>query len=198
VAHHSGATFEAKERGYAAELAAFAQERSPVMDALVYADMTTGPACQRLTFEVRIAELLERYPPGHPVHRAISRARPTLAAAVERTARQHRLAPIFTQRIGPRSAAGHPRSSLPASLTWQRIGLWQSDRRPIQVADCRVRHGSDDALTSHVPPQCRQPARRRAEGPPGQSMWNGMPDQAARSPLHATCRDGLPACQQRD
>jgi HD superfamily phosphodiesterase len=34
VAHHSGATFEAEERGHAAELAAFEQEHSPVMDAL--------------------------------------------------------------------------------------------------------------------------------------------------------------------
>src|SRR6266496_2681076 len=40
------------------------------------------------TFEARIAEILERYPAGHPVHRAISRSRPALAAAVERTARQ--------------------------------------------------------------------------------------------------------------
>jgi hypothetical protein len=44
-------------------------------------------AGQRLTFEARIAEILERYPPDHPVHRAISRSRPTLAAAVDRTAR---------------------------------------------------------------------------------------------------------------
>jgi hypothetical protein len=44
VAHHSGATFEAEERGYAAELGAFEQEHSPVMDALIYSDMTTGPA----------------------------------------------------------------------------------------------------------------------------------------------------------
>jgi HD superfamily phosphodiesterase len=88
VAHHSGATFEAEERGYAAELGAFEREDGPLMDALSYADMTTGPAGQRLTFEARIAEILERYPPGHPVHRAISRSRPGLAAAVERTARQ--------------------------------------------------------------------------------------------------------------
>jgi HD domain len=88
VAHHSGATFEAEGRGYAAELAAFEQEHSPVMDALSYADMTTGPAGQRLTFEARIAEILKRYPPDHPVHRAISRSRPTLTAAVDRTARQ--------------------------------------------------------------------------------------------------------------
>ncbi len=88
VAHHSGATFEAEERGYAPELAAFDREDSPVMDALTYADMTTGPAGQRLAFEARITEILERYPPGDPVHRAISRSRPTLAAAVDRTARQ--------------------------------------------------------------------------------------------------------------
>ena len=88
VAHHSGASFEAEERGYAAELAAFEQEDSPVMDALIYADMTTGPAGQRLAFGARIAEILERYPPDHPVHRAISRSRPALAATVERTARQ--------------------------------------------------------------------------------------------------------------
>ncbi len=88
MAHHSGATFEAEERGYAAELGAFEREHGPVMDALSYADMTTGPAGQRLTFEARIAEILDRYPVGHPVHQAISRSRPTLAAAVERTARQ--------------------------------------------------------------------------------------------------------------
>jgi hypothetical protein len=88
VAHHSGATFEAEERGYTVELAAFEREDGPVMDALIYSDMTTGPAGQRLDFEARIAEILDRYPPGHPVHRAISRSRPTLAAAVDRTARQ--------------------------------------------------------------------------------------------------------------
>jgi hypothetical protein len=84
---HSGATFEAEERGHAGELAAFEREHGPVVDTLTYADMTTGPAGQRLTFEARITEILERYPPGHPVHPAISRSRPTLAAAVDRTAR---------------------------------------------------------------------------------------------------------------
>src|SRR6266699_3199172 len=33
VAHHSGATFEAEERGYAGELAAFKREDGPLMDA---------------------------------------------------------------------------------------------------------------------------------------------------------------------
>jgi hypothetical protein len=88
VAHHSGAWFEADERGLAAELDAFEQEHGPVTDALIYADMTTGPSGEPLDFEARIAEILGRYPPDDPVHRAISRSRPVLAAAVDRTARQ--------------------------------------------------------------------------------------------------------------
>jgi hypothetical protein len=50
VAHHSGARFEAEERGLVEELAAFPVEEGPVMDALTFADMTTGPAGQLLTW----------------------------------------------------------------------------------------------------------------------------------------------------
>jgi hypothetical protein len=85
VAHHSGARFEAEERGLVEELAAFPVEDGPVMDALTYADMTTGPAGQSMTLEERIGEIQQRYPPDDPVHRAIVRARPLLRAAVERT-----------------------------------------------------------------------------------------------------------------
>src|SRR6266540_3302545 len=88
VAHHSGAAFEAEERGLQGEFAAFDQEDGPVMDALIYADMTTGPTGSPVAFAERIAGILDRYPPEHPVHRAIRRSRPVLAAAVERTARQ--------------------------------------------------------------------------------------------------------------
>jgi hypothetical protein len=96
VAHHSGASFEAEERGLAAELAKFEPVEGPLMDALVYADMTTGPAGQRVTFDERTDEILTRYPADDPVHRAISRSRQTLGAAVERTRR----------RLG--ASAGHP------------------------------------------------------------------------------------------
>jgi hypothetical protein len=88
VAHHSGARFEAEERGLVDELAAFPVEDGPVMDALTYADMTTGPAGQLMTLEERIGEIQRRYPPDDPVHRAIVRARPLLQAAVERTRRR--------------------------------------------------------------------------------------------------------------
>jgi hypothetical protein len=90
VAHHSGARFEAEERGLEDELAAFPVEDGPVMDALTFADMTTGPAGQPMTLEERIGEIRRRYQPDDPVHRAITRARPLLQEAVDRT--QHRLA----------------------------------------------------------------------------------------------------------
>jgi HD domain len=90
VAYHSGARFEAEERGLVEELAAFPVEDGPVIDALTFADMTTGPAGQPMTLDERISEIRHRYPPNDPVHRAIVRARPQLQAAVERTqARLH-------------------------------------------------------------------------------------------------------------
>jgi hypothetical protein len=88
VAHHSAARYEAEERGMTDELAEFQPVDGPVMDALIYADMTTGPAGQPISFEERIADILRRYPPDDPVHRAIARARPRLRAAVERTRRR--------------------------------------------------------------------------------------------------------------
>jgi HD superfamily phosphodiesterase len=84
VAHHSGAVFEATERGLAAELAEYEREVGSVMDALTCADMTVGPEGQRITFEQRIAEILDRYPQDDPVHRAIKRARVELESAVRR------------------------------------------------------------------------------------------------------------------
>ena len=84
VAHHSGARFEAEERGLVDALAEFEPEDGPLLDALTYADMTTGPAGQRVELE-RIAEILERYPPDDPVHRAVSRSHPVLREAVDRT-----------------------------------------------------------------------------------------------------------------
>ena len=85
VAHHSGARFEAEERGLVEELAAFPVEDGPVMDALTFADMTTGPAGQAMTLAQRIEEVQRRYPSEDPVHRAIVRARPELQAAIDRT-----------------------------------------------------------------------------------------------------------------
>jgi hypothetical protein len=85
VAHHSGARFEAEERGLVEALAAFPASDGPVMDGLTFADMTTGPAGQPMTLERRIEEVQRRYRSDNPVHRAIVRARPELQAAIDRT-----------------------------------------------------------------------------------------------------------------
>ncbi|MGI5143117.1 HD domain-containing protein [Streptomyces sp. CA-106110] len=51
VAHHSGAVYEAEQRGLTAELAVYEREDSSVSDALTCADMTTGPAGQSFDFD---------------------------------------------------------------------------------------------------------------------------------------------------
>lgn len=83
VAHHTCALVEAEERGLAAVLAA----EFPVGDvdpftlaALTFCDMTTGPHGQRVDVDERIAEILDRYPADHVVHRSITRAAPRLRA----------------------------------------------------------------------------------------------------------------------
>jgi putative nucleotidyltransferase with HDIG domain len=85
VAHHSGARFEAAERGLAHQMQDFPYEAGPVADALATADLTTGPQGQPMTFETRMDEILQRYPTDSPVHRAMKRGRPELAAQVQRT-----------------------------------------------------------------------------------------------------------------
>lgn len=85
VAHHSGARFEAIERGLADELAKFPFEDSALLDALVTADLTTGPSGECFTYDERMDEILTRYPPDDPVHRTWVRARPILAESISRT-----------------------------------------------------------------------------------------------------------------
>lgn len=92
VAFHSGAVYEADERGFTAELSSFSEEHSPVADALVAADFTTGPCGQPMTVEERIAEILVRYEPGDPVHRAVTRSQGSLRRQVGRALRRARRA----------------------------------------------------------------------------------------------------------
>ncbi len=84
VAHHSGARFEAAERGLSAELAEYALTDDAVSDALAAADLTTGPDGQRVSYDERIDEVLRRYSPEDPVHRAWVSARLEVGRAVAR------------------------------------------------------------------------------------------------------------------
>lgn len=95
VAHHSGARFEAAERGLSTGLSEFPLPADSILDVLVTADLTTGPGGEALTYNERIAEILKRYPPDDPVHRTWVKAAPILKECVVRT--EERLA-----RVHPR------------------------------------------------------------------------------------------------
>lgn len=81
VAHHTGAAFEAHERGLDGELAHY---HFPVdIDELAIlnaADMCTSPDGALIDPQVRVNEILDRYPPDSPVYRAITRSGPLLIA----------------------------------------------------------------------------------------------------------------------
>ncbi|MEU3446808.1 HD domain-containing protein [Streptomyces thermolilacinus] len=85
VARQPGAVYEAEQRGLSAEPAVHERENSPVLDALIFADLTTGPAGQSLDFGAGADQILGRYEPGSEAHDAISEALPYLQAAVQRT-----------------------------------------------------------------------------------------------------------------
>jgi putative nucleotidyltransferase with HDIG domain len=61
VAHHSGARFVARALGLDQALDRYPYEKSPVSDALTYADQTTGPQGQPMSFDERMAEMLARH-----------------------------------------------------------------------------------------------------------------------------------------
>jgi putative nucleotidyltransferase with HDIG domain len=84
VAYHTGAVFEARERGLSDVLAGFAQPAPSLLDVLTCADMTTSPDGSPVSAEDRVSEILSRYGVDDPVHRAIERSAPTLLAAVSR------------------------------------------------------------------------------------------------------------------
>lgn len=88
VANHSCARFEANERGMLPELRPYELEVGPVADALIWADMTTGPTGLTVTVEDRLAEILRRYTDESPVHRAIEEASADIVAAVSRVQRR--------------------------------------------------------------------------------------------------------------
>jgi phosphoglycolate phosphatase len=88
VAHHTGAVYEAAERGLSRDLARYPDQVDAVRDALWACDLTTGPQGEPVTLAQRLAEITSRYGPGHLVTRAITAAGPDLEAAVERTRRR--------------------------------------------------------------------------------------------------------------
>ena len=84
VAHHSCAIIEAEERGLA-NILSLEFEPAPhfLSSVLTCCDMTTSPDGELVPVEKRLAEIHERYGPGHLVSRSIQRAMPVILRAVE-------------------------------------------------------------------------------------------------------------------
>ena len=84
VAHHSCAIIEADERGLAEVLGLeFVPAPQELSDELTYCDITTSPDGELVPVEQRLAEILDRYGPGHLVSKSIQRATPMILRAVE-------------------------------------------------------------------------------------------------------------------
>jgi putative nucleotidyltransferase with HDIG domain len=88
VAYHTCADIEAEERGFADSLQAFPRETSIVADALLYADMRTGPDGQDFSVVARMDEVVSRYGEGHSASRFIERARPIILETAQRVETQ--------------------------------------------------------------------------------------------------------------
>ncbi|ROR91825.1 metal dependent phosphohydrolase [Nocardioides aurantiacus] len=84
VAFHTGAEYEADERGLADELAAFDRPPQRLLDLLILADLTTSPDGAAISVEERLSEIFARYPSGHAVHRSVLRSRAYLERATSR------------------------------------------------------------------------------------------------------------------
>lgn len=84
VAYHSYAIVEAAERGLADVLALdFEPAPDDLSAVLTYCDMTTSPDGELVRVERRLAEIHQRYGPGHLISRSILRATPLILDAVE-------------------------------------------------------------------------------------------------------------------
>jgi hypothetical protein len=84
VAHHSCAIIEASERGLADILSSEFEPAPDVLaSVLTCCDMTTSPDGQPVPVDGRLAEIHDRYGPGHLMSRSIQRATPMILRAVE-------------------------------------------------------------------------------------------------------------------
>jgi putative nucleotidyltransferase with HDIG domain len=84
VAHHSCAIIEAGERGLA-DVLSLEFEPAPyaLSSVLTCCDMTTSPDGELVPVEQRLAEIHDRYGPGHLLSRSIQRATPMILGAVK-------------------------------------------------------------------------------------------------------------------
>lgn len=88
VAHHTGAAYEAAERGLSGALTALPSPILTDLEELNLLDLVIGPDGSPTTTSARLREVLERYPANDPVHRAVAVSRPALLVGADRARRR--------------------------------------------------------------------------------------------------------------
>lgn len=78
VAYHTGAQFEAEQRGLLVNLMEIPEPDNELLDLLTMIDVSISPNGQTVRDIDRVDEILNRYEPGHPVHDAVTRSAPYL------------------------------------------------------------------------------------------------------------------------
>lgn len=104
VGHHTGASYEAEERGLVDEWRTLPTPDRQDLDVLTMIDLAIGPAGQAQLDIDRIAEILTRYARDEPVHRAVTRSRKSLLASSARSKRVLGLADHWPVLPGERVA----------------------------------------------------------------------------------------------
>lgn len=84
IAFHTGAEEEAAQRGLSTALVEFIPPSLDALDVVTFCDLTTSVNGAPTDAHARIAEILNRYEPDDPVHRAVSTSAPRLLASVSR------------------------------------------------------------------------------------------------------------------
>lgn len=131
VAHHTGAAFEAQERGLQHLLAEYAVPEAAKLAILSCADLCTGPDGSSVNPGDRLIEVLTRYPADHPVHRAITKSAPLLVAHARRVLAAAEAARNAEQRQGA-PPSGWLRGYRPTTATF-------SPRRRFAISNARSR-----------------------------------------------------------
>jgi hypothetical protein len=108
VAYHTGAVFEAAERGLSAELATVPVPDQDSLDMLTLVDLSISPTGRPITEADRIAEILARYDRGHPVSRAVSNSKEDLLASCGRARRMLGLPDDWPIAAGERVGDAEP------------------------------------------------------------------------------------------
>ena len=85
VAFHTGAAYEAEERGLIAELTEFSAAEPDDLEVLTMIDLGVSPDGSAILDVDRLEEVLNRYAHEDPVARAVMRSMPSLLAASRRS-----------------------------------------------------------------------------------------------------------------